>query len=203
MLVLRIGLTGGIAAGKSTTARRFAQLGARVIDHDQLARDVVSPGSAALVDIVREFGDRVLTDGALDRSALAGIVFVDEQARQRLNDIVHPYVRAAATAADKQARLEGVKVVVHDIPLLAETDQGNDFDLVVTVVTPRTTRIGRLVNGRGLTHKEATARIDSQATDEERAAIADVVINGSGTVDELVAQVDDFWQDHIPHDIAS
>jgi len=196
--VLRIGLTGGIGAGKSTAAERFAELGARVIDHDQLARRVVEPGSAALADIVGEFGDRVVSGGLLDRAALAGIVFSDDEARVRLEEITHPYVRAAARAADRKARGEGINVVVHDIPLLVETGQGVDFDLVVCVVTPVATRVARLREGRGLTHEQAMDRILAQASDEERAAVCDVELDGSGTVEQLRAQVDEFWAAHLP-----
>lgn len=196
--MLRIGLTGGIAAGKSTASARFAELGARVIDHDQLSRQVVEPGQAALADIVREFGDRVIQGGALDRARLAQIVFSDDGARRRLNAIVHPYVKSAARAADKRARAEGVAVVVHDIPLLAETGQGGDFDLVVTVRAPLEVRVRRLTEGRGLSREDALGRIAAQATDEQRAAIADVELDGSGTVEQLRAAVDSFWDSHIP-----
>lgn len=196
--MLRIGLTGGIAAGKSTAAARFSELGARVIDHDALSRHVVEPGQAALSDIAREFGDTVLRDGALDRPALAAVVFSDPSARARLNDIVHPYVRAAASAHDKRARADGVAVVVHDIPLLVETGQGGDFDLVATVWAPLDVRVRRLMNGRGLNKDEALARIAAQASDEEREAVADVVLNGGGTIDDLHRDVDSFWSTHIP-----
>lgn len=191
-------MTGGIGAGKSTAAERFGELGARVIDHDQLSRRVVEPGSAALADIVGEFGDRVVQDGSLDRASLANIVFSDDQARVRLEEIVHPYVRAAASAADRQARADGVKVVVHDIPLLVETGQGGDFDLVVCVAAPVTTRVARLQRSRGLSHDEAMGRVLAQATDEERAAFADFVLDGSGTVEHLRAQVDELWATHLP-----
>jgi dephospho-CoA kinase len=197
--VLRIGLTGGIAAGKSTAAARFAELGARVIDHDQLARRVVEPGSAALVDIVTAFGDSVLVKGELDRAALAQIVFANPHERERLNAIVHPYVMSAGIAADRQARAAGVDVIVHDIPLLVETGQGDNFELVVTVAAPQDLRLQRLIDGRGMDQTQAFARIASQASDEERAAIADVVLDGSGTEDELRAHVDEFWQQHVPH----
>lgn len=196
--MLRIGLTGGIGAGKSTAARRFAELGARVVDHDVLARTVVEPGTAALVDIAKEFGPRVLAHGALDRAALGEIVFADDGARDRLNRIVHPYVYAAADAADKQARAEGVAVIVHDIPLLAETGQGGDFDLVVGVTAPVPTRVARLQQSRGLTREQALARIDAQASDAVRAAICDVLLDGGGTPEALWAQVDEFWAHHIP-----
>lgn len=191
-------MTGGIGAGKSTAAERFGELGARVIDHDQLSRRVVEPGSAALADIVGEFGDRVVKDGSLDRASLADIVFSDDQARVRLEEIVHPYVRAAASAADRQARSEGVKVVVHDIPLLVETGQGGDFDLVVSITAPVATRIARLEKARGLSHDEAMGRVLAQATDEERAAHADFVLDGSGSVEQLRAQVDELWATHLP-----
>ncbi len=201
--MLRIGLTGGIASGKSTASARFAELGALVVDHDVLARRVVEPGSAALVDIAREFGDRVIHGGALDRAALANIVFNDPIARERLNDIVHPYVKAAAMAADKRARNAGEAVVVHDIPLLVETGQGQNYDLVVTVEAPLLTRLARLQEGRGLSHQEALARIEAQATDEERAAVADAVLDGSGTVEQLHASVDAFWREHVPSEVVS
>ncbi|WP_062464774.1 dephospho-CoA kinase [Demequina soli] len=196
--MLRIGLTGGIASGKSTASARFGALGARVIDHDQLARRAVEPGSAALVDIASEFGDRVIADGALDRFALAAIVFRDEGARLRLNAIVHPYVIAMGSAADRQARREGVGVIVHDIPLLLESGQGPDFDLVVTVAAPEDVRVRRMVETRGMTADDARARIRAQATDEQRAAIADVVLDGSGAVEDLDAQVDAFWSLNVP-----
>jgi len=196
--VLRIGLTGGIGAGKSTAAERFGELGARVIDHDQLARRVVEPGSAALADIVGEFGDRVVSGGLLDRASLAAIVFSDDQARVRLEEIIHPYVRAAASAADRQARAEGVGVVVHDIPLLVETGQGGDFDLVVCVTAPLSARLARLQQRRGLTHEQAMDRILAQASDAERATVCDVELDGSGTVEQLRAQVDEFRSTHLP-----
>jgi len=201
--VLRIGLTGGIAAGKSTAARRFGELGARVVDYDALARRVVEPGSAALVDIVSTFGDAVLVRGQLDRSALAAIVFGSASERERLNKIVHPYVVAAGLAADRQARAEGVDVIVHDIPLLVETGQGGDFDMVVTVAAPVELRMQRLVKQRSLTGADAEARIAAQATDEQRAAAADVVLDGSGTPENLESQVDAFWAERVPHAITT
>ncbi|WP_296665352.1 dephospho-CoA kinase [Demequina sp.] len=196
--MLRIGLTGGIASGKSTASARLGELGARVIDHDELARRAVAPGAAALSDIVREFGDRVIVNDELDRAALAAIVFSDDHARRRLNAIVHPYVIAMGSAADKQARREGVDVIVHDIPLLVESGQGKDFDLVVTISAPEPVRIRRQVEARGLSRADAAARLRAQATDEERAAVADVELDGSGSVADLEAQVDSFWSLHVP-----
>lgn len=198
MRVLRIGLTGGIGAGKSTAATRFGELGARVIDHDVLAKRVVDPGSAALADIVGEFGDRVVTDGQLDRAALAAVVFADDHARDRLNQIIHPYIFAAADAADRQARNDGVGVVVHDIPLLVETGQGGHFDMVVCVEAPVDVRVARLGSSRGLTKEQALQRIGSQATDTDRALACDIHLDGGGTTDALRAQVDWFWNEHLP-----
>ncbi|WP_062213658.1 dephospho-CoA kinase [Demequina oxidasica] len=197
--MLRIGLTGGIASGKSVVAERLGELGAHVVDHDVLSRRVVEPGSAALVEIVHAFGDRVVVDGQLDREALGTLVFTDGRARERLNCIVHPYIEAMAAAMDKQARAAGEAVVVHDIPLLVETNQGGAFGLVVTVAAPVEVRLKRLMETRSMRHDHAQARIDSQATDEERAAVADHVFDGSGTRERLRAQVDEFWTIHVPH----
>lgn len=197
--MLRIGLTGGIAAGKSVVSGRFGELGAHVVDHDALARRAVEPGSAALVEVVRAFGDQVMKDGALDRSALAELIFACETARARLNGIVHPYIEGMAVAADRQARIAGERVVVHDIPLLVETGQGGSFGLVVTVAAPVEVRLKRLMQTRGLTHVAASERIAAQATDAERAAVADYVLDGSGTSEGLRKQVDEFWAIHIPH----
>jgi dephospho-CoA kinase len=196
--MLRIGLTGGIASGKSVAAHRFAWWGATVIDHDDLSRNAVAPGSAALADIAREFGGTLIVSGELDRSALAELVFNDQEALGRLNAIIHPYVYALADAADRQARVDGAKVIVHDVPLLVETDQAGKFDIVVTVAAPKRVRLARLVEGRGLSLEQAEGRIASQANDEERAALSDVVLDGSGSVVELEQQVDRFWRDHIP-----
>jgi dephospho-CoA kinase len=194
----RVGLTGGIASGKSTAARRFNKLGAHIVDHDELSREAVKPGSAALADIAREFGETLIVDDELDRDALADLVFGDPVGLERLNAIVHPYIRALAQAADRQARAGGAKVVVHVVPLLIETDQGNQFDLVATVAAPKALRIRRLIQERGMTRQQAEARIASQATDEERAAQADVVFDGSTTVEQLNKQVDGFWKENFP-----
>ncbi|WP_084040089.1 dephospho-CoA kinase [Demequina sp. NBRC 110053] len=196
--MLRIGLTGGIAAGKSTASARFAELGAVVVDHDVLARRAVEPGSAALVEIARAFGDRAVPDGTLDRAALASIVFHDPLARAQLDGIVHPYVFAMARAADRQARADGARVVLHDIPLLVEAGADHDYDLVVAVAAAAELRLERMMASRGMSRDDAQARIDAQASDEERAAIADVVLDGSGPAEALRAQVDDFWALHVP-----
>ncbi|WP_309079915.1 dephospho-CoA kinase [Zhihengliuella sp.] len=193
---LQIGLTGGIASGKSTVARRLVELGAVLIDADALAREAVAPGSEGLAAVVEAFGPGVLgPDGAMDRAAVGRLVFGDEDARDRLNGIVHPRVRAAATALRAAAveRTGERTVVVQDIPLLVETGQAGAFDVVVTVAAPLAERIRRMVEDRGMLPEEAAARIGAQATDDERAAAADVVLDNAGTRADLLAQVDDFW----------
>ena len=191
----RIGLTGGIAAGKSVAAARLAELGAVVIDSDALAREAVEPGTAGLEAVVEAFGPGVLApDGSLDRAALGSLVFADDEARARLNAIVHPIVRrlsaereAAAATADHGA------IVVHDIPLLVETGQADAFHVLVVVDAPAVLRVERLVVGRGLSRTEAEARIAAQASDAERLAAADVVLDGTGSEEQLRAQVDALW----------
>lgn len=189
---VRVGLTGGVASGKSTVSARLAELGAVVVDADLLARQVVSPGSEGLAAVVAEFGDDVLAeDGSLDRAALGALVFADEGRRRALEAIVHPLVRAAG------ARLEAAAgpgaVVVHDIPLLVETGQAEAFDVVVVVDTPVEEQLRRMVVHRGMPEVDARARIAAQATREARLAVADVVIDNTGTVEELLARVDELW----------
>ncbi|MEV0890458.1 dephospho-CoA kinase [Promicromonospora sp. NPDC050262] len=194
--MFRIGLTGGIAAGKSVAAVRLAELGAVVVDHDLLAREAVAPGSVGLAEIVEAFGPGVLTpDGGLDRPALGALVFADAAARSRLNEIVHPEVRRLSAEREAMAgAADPAAVVVHDIPLLVETGQAEHFHLVVVVHTPAELRVRRLVEGRGLTEDAARARIAAQAGDDERLAAADVTLDGSGSEDDLRSQVDTLWQ---------
>ena len=190
--VLRVGLTGGIAAGKSVVARRLAELGVTVIDHDLLAREAVEPGSPALAAIVATFGAGVLTgSGSLDRAALAERVFADDGARERLNGIVHPRVLESSRSAEAAAIRAGAPIVVHDIPLLVETGQTGDFDEVLVVDAPAAVREDRLRDGRGMTAEAARARLAAQATDEQRRSAADRVLDGSGSVAGLEAQVDE------------
>lgn len=193
--MLRIGLTGGIGSGKSTVAGLLATRGARIVDADRIAREVVEPGTPGLEAVVAAFGPGVLNcDGALDRPALAAIVFADPTARRRLDAIVHPLVRARA--AELAAAAPPGAVVVQDVPLLVETGQAGSFDLVLVVEADLDTRVRRLV-GRGLSEDDARARIAAQATDEQRRAVADVVLDNSGTVEELEAQVDRFWTERV------
>lgn len=192
-MALRVGLTGGVASGKSTVSARLAELGAVVVDADLLAREVVAPGTEGLAEVVAEFGPEVLgPDGALDRPALGALVFADESHRRALEAIIHPRVRAAGAALEVAAGPEAV--VVHDIPLLVETGQGDAFDVVVVVDTPVEEQVHRMVEHRGMTEAEARARIAAQATREQRLAKADVVIDNTGTVADLVARVDEVWK---------
>jgi dephospho-CoA kinase len=193
---VQIGLTGGIGSGKSTVARRFAELGALVIDADALAREVVEPGTDGLAAVVAEFGEQVLDDdGRLDRPALAGLVFGDEAARGRLNAIVHPRVRDRA--AELIAAAPPGTVVVQDVPLLVETGQADTYDLVVVVEAPEELRVRRLARDRGMSAGEVRARMAAQATDEQRRAVADVVLVNDGTPDDLRAKVDRLWRSRV------
>lgn len=189
-----IGLTGGIAAGKSTVAARLAEHGAVVIDADRVAREVVEPGEPALASIAARFGDGVVVDGALDRAALGAIVFADPDARRDLERITHPAIQArvaeriAAHADDPDA------VVVYDVPLLVEARVPHAFDAVVVAHAPAEQRIARLVELRGVAREEAERRVGSQASDDERLAVATMVVDTSGTMDETIAQVDALWR---------
>ena len=191
----RIGLTGGIAAGKSVAARRLGELGAVVIDSDVLAREAVAPGSPGLDAVAEEFGAGVLgADGSLDRAALASVVFTDPAARARLDAIVHPIVRRLSAEREAAAAVtDHGAVVVHDIPLLVETGQSDAFHVLVVVHAPAVLRVERLVRLRGMDRTEAEARVASQASDDERLAVADVVLDGTGSDDSLRAQVDELW----------
>lgn len=193
--MIRVGLTGGIASGKSTVADEFRRLGAEVIDSDALARAVVEPGSPALDDIQARFGPGVLTpDGTLDRPALGRIVFADDAARRDLNAIVHPWVRATAKAIEESID-DPHTVVIHMIPLLVETGQEHTFDAVVVVDVDAGTQLTRLRERNGLTPDEARARIEAQATREERLAVATWVIRNDSTRDDLVERVHAVWHE--------
>lgn len=191
-----IGLTGGIAAGKSAVAARLAELGAVVIDADRLAREVVEPGTPGLAAIVHRFGDAVLApDGSLDRARLGSLVFADVSARRDLNAIVHPEVqrRYGELVVEAFAR-DADAIVVYDVPLLAEARAASEFALVVVVDAPPEVRIDRLVSLRGMSRADARARIDAQIPDAERRAMADVVIDASGTLEHTIEQVDALWE---------
>lgn len=189
--MVRVGLTGGIASGKSAVAAELAARGAIIIDADVLAREVVEPGTPALAAIIDRFGPQVLSDGQLDRARLAQIVFADPLARRDLERIVHPAVRARA--ADLERAAGRAAVVVHVIPLLVETGQQEDFDLVVTVDVDHETQIKRLIARNGYTRAEAESRIAAQASREDRRIAADVVLDNTGSVAQLGEQIDALW----------
>lgn len=193
--MLRVGLTGGIGSGKSTVAQRFRELGAVVIDADQLAREVVAIGSLGLAEIRQRFGDAVVApDGSLDRGALGEIVFADPSARQDLEAITHPLIGARTRSLMKSAA-PGV-IVVHEVPLLVELSMAAAYHLTVVVAVDAELRVARLA-GRGLSQADAQARIAAQASDRERRAAADVWLDNNGTAQGLLAQVDALWLDRI------
>lgn len=192
---LSIGLTGGIAAGKSTVAAELARLGAEIIDADEIYAWCVRPGGEGMEKLIAEFGPQIANpDGSLNRPVLGQLVFSDEQARAKLNSITHPMVRAEAArriaASDKD-------VIVEDIPLLTETGQHERFDLVLVVEADEEIRLQRMTELRNMNHEDALARINSQATDAQRRAIADVVLHNHGDRADLVEQVDRFWEEHV------
>jgi dephospho-CoA kinase len=185
---MRVGLTGGVASGKSTAAGVLSELGAVVIDADQLAREVVEPGTPGLAAVVDEFGPGILTeDGWLDRPALGAVVFGDEPARRRLEAILHPLIRARA--AEIEAAAPAGALVVHDIPLLVESGQAGGFDAVLVVDVPVATQVERMVRDRGWSREDAEARVAAQASREERLAAATHVLDNTGTRDDLRARV--------------
>ena len=188
---MRVGLTGGVGSGKSTVAALLAEHGAVVIDADALAREVVERGTPGFDAVVGQFGPGVLgSDGSLDRAALAAQVFNDDAKRAELNAIVHPLVgqRMAELAA-----AAGDDIVVYDVPLLVENDLSAGFDLVVVVLASESTRLARLAE-RGMPEADARARMAVQASDDERRAVADAVIENDGTREELRASVDALWE---------
>lgn len=192
------GLTGGIGSGKSTVAARFRALGSRVIDADEVAREVVAPGEPALDELVEHFGPAILTPhGGLDRSRLAGIVFRDEESRRVLERITHPRIeeRIARRVLEPPVAGEDRGPTVVDHPLLIETGQVGRFDAVVVVVTDEDVRIRRLVEGRQIRVDDAHARIRAQAGDEARIAAATHVIENNGTLEELHTRVDEVHAD--------
>jgi dephospho-CoA kinase len=181
---LRVGLTGGIASGKSTVSAMLAELGAVVIDADALAREVVQRGTPGLDAVVAEFGTTLLTpEGDLDRAAMGSLVFGDAAARKRLEAIVHPLVIERMAALEAAAADDDL--VVHDIPLLAEGGRADTFDAVIVVDCPPELQIARMMSDRGWTQEDAEARIAAQATREQRLAIATHVIENTGSTDEL------------------
>ena len=182
-----IGLTGGIGSGKSTVAQRLKELGATEIDADVLAREVVAPNTAGIKEVARRFGeDLISADGSLDRALLAQRAFASESDRRDLEAILHPLIQKLSR--EKISAASGV--VVYTIPLLVETDSSLPFDKIITISAPEQIRIERLMASRGMTEQQAKERIAAQATDVQREAIADYVINSDCSMPELLDQVD-------------
>lgn len=191
----KVGLTGGIGSGKSTVARIFEAHGAVVIDADAIARELVEPGEPALAALVAEFGPRILReDGTLNRGELASLAFSDAQATVRLNSIMHPLIREESERRLAEASSEGIQTVVYDMPLLVETGQRDLVDIVVVVDVPEDLQVERAVALRGLDEQDVRRRIEAQASREERLAIADIVIDNSGSLDDTQGQVERVWQ---------
>ena len=191
-----IALTGGIASGKSTVARRWQEYGAVVVDADALAREVVEPGSPVLDQIAQRFGPQVISDdGSLNRSALGALVFGDIDAREALNGITHPAIsRLAQSRFDTAARSDAESIVVYDIPLLVESAQSlKRFELVVTVEADPEVRVQRLIDHRGMTSSEAEGRVASQATSRQRRAVADFVIDANDSLADTERRADEVW----------
>lgn len=190
--MFRVGLTGGIGAGKSEVSRRLAAQGAIVIDADAIAREVVEPGTPGLAEVVATFGPEVLLpDGHLDRPRLGDIVFTDPQLRAKLNGIIHPLVGARMRELEESAGPGAI--VVHDVPLIAENNLAGTYDLVVVVDVPPRLQLDRLVRHRGMTREQARARMEAQASRADRLAIAGIVIDNSGSLAELDRLVGDLW----------
>ncbi|MFI8432287.1 dephospho-CoA kinase [Streptomyces sp. NPDC079020] len=190
--MLKVGLTGGIGAGKSEVSRLLVGYGAVLIDADRIAREVVEPGTPGLAAVVDAFGPGVLNaDGTLDRPALGAVVFADADRLATLNAIVHPLVGARAAELERAAGRDAV--VIHDVPLLTENGLAPLYDLVVVVDAAPATQLDRLVRLRGMTEADARARMAAQATREERRAIADLIVDNDGPLEALEPQVREVW----------
>lgn len=189
-----VGLTGGIGSGKSLAAQFFSQLGALVIDADQLARSVIERGSEGFDEVLLRFGDTVLKNGDIDRVALGQIIFENPQAKKDLEEIIHPRIRAEFEEA--VASLNPGQIMVYEIPLLVETNAADRFDFVITVESDADLRKQRL-RARGMFHSDIEKRMASQATEEQRRAIADCVLTNDGSEDELLRQVENIWESTI------
>lgn len=194
--MLYLGLSGGIGSGKSTVSAKLAELGAVVIDADALAREVVEPGTDGLAEVATRFGDEVLSpDGSLNRPALGAIVFADAGARRDLESITHPRIRELT--AQRHAAAPRGAIVVHDMPLLVESDLAPDYHLTLIVDATQELRIERIMRDRGMTRDAAQARIAAQVTDEQRYAVADVVLDNNGAREQVLEQVETLWQERL------
>jgi dephospho-CoA kinase len=194
--VLRVGLTGGIGAGKSTVSAELAALGAVIVDADLLARRAVEPGTPGLAEVVEAFGPGVLApDGTLDRPALARIAFADEESRRRLNGVLHP--RIAELTLREMAAAPADAVVVHDVALLVENGLAPNYQLVIVVAAPQDERVRRLVADRGMSEAEARGRMAAQADDEQRAGLADVLLDNGGAPGDVLEAVRRLWHERL------
>ncbi|MGJ4139147.1 dephospho-CoA kinase [Corynebacterium evansiae] len=191
--MITIGLTGGIGSGKSTVSSRLAELGAFIVDADLVAREIVEPGQPALAELADAFDGVLNPDGTLNRAELARQAFATPEATEKLNAITHPRIRARTEELFKQGRESGAQVLVYDMPLLIENGEVDKVDHVLVVDAPDELRIDRLVQHRGLDEKDARRRIAAQIDRVTRLNAADTVLDNSGTVEQLLEQVDDFW----------
>lgn len=191
--MITIGLTGGIGSGKSTVSSRLAELGAFIVDADLVAREIVEPGQPALAELAEAFDGVLNPDGTLNRAELARQAFATPEATKKLNAITHPRIRARTEELFKQGRESGAEVLVYDMPLLIENGEVNKVDHVLVVDAPDELRIERLVQHRGLDEDDARRRIASQIDRETRLSAADTVLDNSGSLEDLLAQVDGFW----------
>ena len=197
--MLSVALTGGIGSGKSTVAEIFEELGALVIDSDQLAREVIERGTSGYDAVLSRFGDSILKEGEIDRSALGAIVFADEKARKDLEGIIHPLVRERSEKI--ASRAGDSRIVINQIPLLVETSGAKRFDFVITVEADLEIRRERL-RARGMKDYEISRRISAQASDDEREAIANIVITNNGSLDELTREVERVWDSELKSRVA-
>ncbi len=194
--MIKVGLTGGIGAGKSTVARTFVEQGAYLVDSDAIAREVVAPGSPGLAALVEAFGPEILdAHGALDRAALAARAFTDAQSTQKLNAVTHPLI--GARTAELFAAAPDDAIILHDVPLLVENGMAPLYDAVVVVHTDADVRLDRLVQHRGMDREDARQRIDKQATDDQRREVADIWLVNHGSPEELAAEALRVWNEEL------
>lgn len=193
--MLIVGLTGGIGSGKSLVAQYFSDLGARVLDADDLARAAIERGSSGFDDVVTTFGDSILRDGQIDRRLLAEKIFSDSHARSQLEAIIHPRVREGFELAAEE--LVGDEVLIYEIPLLVETNAKGRFDFIITVESETSSRIERL-RDRGMSVSEIQSRMAAQSSSAQRREIADCVMTNDGSADDLLRQVEDLWENVLP-----
>ena len=191
--MITIGLTGGIGSGKSTVSSRLAELGAFIVDADLVAREIVEPGQPALAELASAFDGVLNPDGTLNRAELARQAFATPEATKKLNAITHPRIRARTEELFKQGRESGAEVLVYDMPLLIENGEVNKVDHVLVVDAPDELRIDRLVQHRGVDEDDARRRIAAQIDRETRLGAADTVLDNSGSLEDLLTQVDGFW----------